>query len=62
MVVGRLLSYWEVNFSGAILNFGGGGSTIIDAQFKFDKRWIQLEVADFVFFFSPKKNILHETW
>ncbi len=23
MVVGRLLSYWEGNFSGAMLNFGG---------------------------------------
>ncbi len=23
MVVGRLLSYWEGNFSGALLNFGG---------------------------------------
>ena len=23
MVVGRLLSYWEGNFSGAVLNFGG---------------------------------------
>ena len=60
MVVGRLLSYWEVNFSGAILNFGGGGcSTIIDAQFKFDKRWIQLEVADFVFFLPEEK---HPPW
>ena len=24
MVVGRLLSYWDVPFSGAMLNFGGG--------------------------------------
>ena len=24
MVVGRLLSYWEGNFSGAMLNFGRG--------------------------------------
>ena len=23
MIVGRLLSYWEVDFSGAMLNFGG---------------------------------------
>ena len=23
MVVGRLLSYWETNFSGVMLNFGG---------------------------------------
>ena len=26
MVVGRLLSYWEGNFSGAMLNFFGGGN------------------------------------
>ena len=27
MVVGRLLSYWEGNFSGAMLNFGEGKYT-----------------------------------
>ena len=29
MVVGRLLSYWEGNFSGAMLNFGGGSILFI---------------------------------
>ena len=28
MVVGRLLSYWEGNFSGAMLNFGGQPTTL----------------------------------
>ena len=30
MVVGRLLSFWEGNFSGAMLNFGGGVGVVVD--------------------------------
>ncbi len=35
-MVGRLLSYWEGNFSGAMLNFGGVSCIPFSATFKFD--------------------------
>ena len=40
MVVGRLLSYWEGNFSGAMLNFGGYTgirSTLLETNFQSER-------------------------